>query len=99
MGEFSDRISVNKIIGSAPGYVGYDDETGLLAQAKPGSVVLFDEIEKAHPAVFDILLNMLDEGSMEDQKGNKVSFRQAIILFTTNLGYSLKTLTKEQWVL
>jgi ATP-dependent Clp protease ATP-binding subunit ClpC len=74
--------------GSAPGLVGYDDEPQLIKdiRQKPNSVVLFDEIEKAHPSVQKILLNILDTGEMRDNKGNKISFRNNIIVFTTNLG-------------
>jgi ATP-dependent Clp protease ATP-binding subunit ClpA len=89
MGEYADELSYNKIIGSAPGYVGYDDDTGLLSSIKknPCSVVLFDEIEKAHPKVLKALLSMMDDGIVNDSHGDKVSFRNAIIIFTTNLGY------------
>lgn len=89
MGEYADEISYNKLIGSAPGYVGYDDDTGLLASIKrnPCSLVLFDEIEKAHPKVLKTLLSMLDDGIVNDSHGDEVSFRNAIIVFTTNLGY------------
>jgi ATP-dependent Clp protease ATP-binding subunit ClpA len=89
MGEFGTEMDVTKITGSAPGYLGHDDETGLVAKIKqyPNSVVLFDEIEKAHPKVFDTLLNILDTGEMTDNHKNRVSFRNAIIIFTTNLGY------------
>lgn len=82
-------MDVTKITGSAPGYLGHDDESGLVAKIKqyPNSVVLFDEIEKASPKVFDALLNILDTGEMTDNHKNRVSFRNAIIIFTTNLGY------------
>jgi ATP-dependent Clp protease ATP-binding subunit ClpC len=89
MGEYGTEMDVTKITGSAPGYVGHDDESGLVALIKqyPNSVVLFDEIEKAHPKVFDTILNVLDTGEMTDNHKNRVSFRNAIIIFTTNLGY------------
>jgi ATP-dependent Clp protease ATP-binding subunit ClpA len=89
MGEYGTEMDVTKITGSAPGYIGHDDESGLVAMIKqyPNSVVLFDEIEKAHPKVFDTVLNILDTGEMTDNHKNRVSFRNAIIIFTTNLGY------------
>jgi len=90
MGEFGNEIDATKLLGAAPGFVGYDDETGLISQIKqrPNSVVLFDEIEKAHPSIFKIFLSLLDNGEVSDNKGNKISFRNAIIIFTSNLGYS-----------
>lgn len=89
MGEYGTEMDVTKITGSAPGYVGHEDDSGLVAMIKqyPNSVVLFDEIEKAHPKVFDTILNILDTGEMTDNHKNRVSFRNAIIIFTTNLGY------------
>jgi len=89
MGEYSTEMDVTKITGSAPGYIGHDEESGLVSLIKqyPNSVVLFDEIEKAHPKVFDTILNILDTGEMTDNHKNRVSFRNAIIIFTTNLGY------------
>jgi len=82
-------MDVTKITGSSPGYIGHDDETGLVSMIKqyPSAVVLFDEVEKMHPKVFDTLLNILDTGEMNDNHGNRVSFRNALIIFTTNLGY------------
>jgi ATP-dependent Clp protease ATP-binding subunit ClpA len=80
--------SVSKIIGSPPGYIGYD-EGGQLAEKirkRPYSVVLFDEIEKAHPQVFNILLQILDEGHITDAKGRKVNFKNTIIVMTSNIG-------------
>ena len=87
-GEYNDRTATNKLTGASAGYVGYDDEPELISQIRqhPNSLVLFDEIEKAHPDVMKILLNILDGGEMTDNKGNHVSFRNAIIVFTTNLG-------------
>lgn len=93
MGEYSSEIDVTKLTGSSAGYVGYDDEPALLKQVreKPNSVILFDECEKAHSSIWKILLNILDEGYMTDNKGNKVSFRNCIIIFTTNLGCTKDT--------
>lgn len=86
-------MDVSKLTGSAKGYVGYDDEPALIkaVREKPNSVVLFDEVEKAHKSVWKILLNILDEGEMTDNKGNKISFRNCIIIFTTNLGCTHNT--------
>jgi ATP-dependent Clp protease ATP-binding subunit ClpA len=99
MGEYGTEMDVTKITGSAPGYVAHDDESGLVAMIKqyPNSVVLFDEIEKAHPKVFDTILNVLDTGEMTDNHKNRVSFRNAIIIFTTNLGYT-KDFAKQKGV-
>jgi len=88
MSEYTERHSVSKLIGSPPGYVGYD-ESGNLTEAvrhRPYSVVLFDEIEKAHPEVFNILLQVLDEGRLTDAKGRVVNFKNTIIILTSNLG-------------
>ncbi len=88
MSEYTDKTSVNKLIGSAPGYVGYEEE-GLLTEKirrKPYSVVLFDEIEKANSEIFDLLLQVLDEGRLTDSKGRLVSFKNALIILTSNLG-------------
>lgn len=87
-GEYANEIDVTKISGSSAGYVGYEDEPYLIKsiREKPNSLVLFDEIEKAHKSIQKIILNILDEGEMVDNKGNKVSFKNAIIVFTTNLG-------------
>jgi ATP-dependent Clp protease ATP-binding subunit ClpA len=97
MGEYGTEMDVTKITGSAPGYVGHDDESGIVALVKqyPNSVVLFDEIEKAHPKVFDTILNILDTGEMTDNHKNRVSFRNTVIIFTTNLGYT-KDFAKEK---
>jgi ATP-dependent Clp protease ATP-binding subunit ClpA len=99
MGEYGTEMDVTKITGSAPGYIGHDDESGLVSKIKqyPNSVVLFDEIEKAHPKVFDTILNILDTGEMTDNHKNRVSFRNAIIIFTTNLGYD-KDFSKEKGI-
>ncbi len=88
MSEYMEKHSVSKMIGSPPGYVGYD-EGGQLSdevRRKPYSVVLFDEIEKAHPDVFNILLQVLDDGVITDSKGRKVSFKNTIIIMTSNAG-------------
>lgn len=91
MSEYQEKFSVTRLIGSPPGYVGYD-EGGQLTEAvrrKPYSVVLFDEIEKAHPDVFNILLQVLDDGRLTDNKGRVVNFKNTIIIMTSNLGSSL----------
>lgn len=88
MSEYMERHSVSKLIGSPPGYVGYD-ESGQLTEAvrhRPYSVILFDEIEKAHPEVFNILLQVLDEGRLTDAKGRIVNFRNSVIVLTSNIG-------------
>lgn len=88
MSEYQEKFSVTRLIGSPPGYVGYD-EGGQLTEAvrrKPYSVVLFDEIEKAHPDVFNILLQVLDDGRLTDNKGRLVNFKNTIIIMTSNLG-------------
>ena len=90
MSEYMDKISMSKIQGSAPGYVGYEDANVLdRIRRKPYSVVLFDEIEKAHPEVFNIFLQMLDDGHVTDSHGRKVSFKNCIILMTSNVGTRL----------
>lgn len=87
MSEYMDKISISKIQGSAPGYVGYEDANVLdRIRRKPYSVVLFDEIEKAHPEVFNLFLQMLDDGQVTDSHGRKVSFKNCIILMTSNVG-------------
>lgn len=91
MSEYQEKFSVTRLIGSPPGYVGYD-EGGQLTEAvrhKPYSVVLFDEIEKAHPDVFNILLQVLDDGRLTDNKGRTVNFKNTIIIMTSNLGSHL----------
>ena len=90
MSEYQEKHSVSRLIGAPPGYVGYD-EGGQLTEAvrrKPYSVVLFDEIEKAHPDVFNILLQVLDDGRLTDNKGRTVNFKNTIIIMTSNLGSS-----------
>ena len=88
MSEYQEKFSVSRLVGAPPGYVGYD-EGGQLTEAvrrKPYSVVLFDEIEKAHPDVFNILLQVLDDGRLTDNKGRTVNFKNTIIIMTSNLG-------------
>ncbi|WP_303741457.1 ATP-dependent chaperone ClpB [uncultured Duncaniella sp.] len=91
MSEYQEKHSVSRLVGAPPGYVGYD-EGGQLTEAvrrKPYSVVLFDEIEKAHPDVFNILLQVLDDGRLTDNKGRLVNFKNTIIIMTSNMGSSL----------
>ena len=91
MSEYGERHSVSKLIGSPPGYVGYD-ESGNLTEAvrhRPYSVVLFDEVEKAHPEVLNVLLQVLDDGRLTDGKGRVVNFKNTIIILTSNLGSNL----------
>jgi ATP-dependent Clp protease ATP-binding subunit ClpB len=88
MSEYQEKHSVSRLVGAPPGYVGYD-EGGQLTEAvrrKPYSVVLFDEIEKAHPDVFNILLQVLDDGRLTDNKGRMVNFKNTIIIMTSNMG-------------
>jgi ATP-dependent Clp protease ATP-binding subunit ClpC len=88
MSEFMERHNVARLIGSPPGYVGYED-AGQLTEAvrrRPYSIVVFDEIEKAHPEAFNILLQIMEEGNLSDAKGQKVDFRNAIIIMTSNVG-------------
>lgn len=91
MSEYQEKFSATRLIGAPPGYVGYD-EGGQLTEAirrKPYSVVLFDEIEKAHPDVFNILLQVLDDGRLTDNKGRVVNFKNTIIIMTSNMGSPL----------
>jgi ATP-dependent Clp protease ATP-binding subunit ClpB len=88
MSEYMEAHSVSRLIGAPPGYVGYD-EGGQLTEAirrKPYSIILFDEIEKAHPQVFNILLQILDDGRLTDNQGRTVDFKNTIIIMTSNLG-------------
>nr|WP_240739446.1 AAA family ATPase [Marinitoga lauensis] len=88
MSEYMEKHAVSRLIGSPPGYVGYE-QGGQLTEAvrrKPYSVILIDEIEKAHPDVFNILLQVLDDGRLTDGKGNTVDFRNTIIIMTSNIG-------------
>ena len=91
MSEYQERHSVSRLIGAPPGYIGYE-EGGQLTEAvrrKPYSVVLLDEIEKAHPDVFNILLQVLDDGRLTDSKGRIVNFKNTIIIMTSNIGSNL----------
>jgi ATP-dependent Clp protease ATP-binding subunit ClpB len=91
MGEYQEKHTVSRLIGSPPGYVGYD-EGGQLTEAvrrRPYAVVLFDEIEKAHPEVFNVLLQLLDDGRLTDGQGRTVDFRHAVVIMTSNLGSEL----------
>jgi len=99
MSEYQERHSVSRLIGAPPGYVGYD-EGGQLTEAvrhKPYSVVLLDEIEKAHPDLFNLLLQVLDEGRLTDNKGRTVNFRNVIIIMTSNLGSDIIRDRMEKW--
>ena len=99
MSEYQERHSVSRLIGAPPGYVGYD-EGGQLTEAvrhKPYSVVLLDEIEKAHPDLFNLLLQVLDEGRLTDNKGRTVNFRNVIIIMTSNIGSEIIRDRMEKW--
>jgi ATP-dependent Clp protease ATP-binding subunit ClpC len=97
MSEFMERHTVSKLIGSPPGYVGYDEESQLTdgIRRKPYSLVLFDEVEKAHPDVFNLMLQILEDGHLTDSKGRKVSFKNSLIIMTSNVGAKVieKTVT------
>src|SRR3546814_7414054 len=91
MSEFMERHSVSRLIGAPPGYVGYD-EGGYLTEAvrrRPYSVILLDEVEKAHPEVFNILLQVLDDGRLTDAQGRTVEFRTTVVVMTSNLGSNM----------
>ena len=91
MSEYMEKHAVSRLIGAPPGYVGYD-EGGQLTEAvrrRPYSVVLFDEIEKAHPDVFNTLLQLLDDGRLTDGQGRTVDFRNTVIIMTSNVGSQL----------
>ena len=96
MSEYSEKHSISKLIGTAPGYIGYGEGGQLTEKVKhnPYSIVLFDEIEKAHPEVFNIFLQLLDEGKMTDGEGNTVDFTNCIIVMTSNAGYGAEKLGK-----
>jgi ATP-dependent Clp protease ATP-binding subunit ClpB len=99
MSEYQERHSVSRLIGAPPGYIGYD-EGGQLTEAvrhKPYSVVLLDEIEKAHPDLFNLLLQVLDEGRLTDNKGRTINFRNVIVIMTSNLGSDIIRDRMEQW--
>ncbi len=97
MSEFMEKHSTAKLIGSPPGYVGYDDGGHLteLVRKKPYCVILFDEIEKAHPDVFNIMLQILDDGRLTDAKGRHINFKNTIIIMTSNVGASMITTTSK----
>ena len=97
MSEYMESHSVSKLIGSPPGYVGFDDGGQLTEKVRrhPYSVVLFDEIEKAHPDVFNLLLQMLDDGRLTDSQGRTVSFKNTIIIMTSNVGASDAAIKRE----
>lgn len=88
MSEYMEKHTVSRLIGSPPGYVGYDDAGQLTEKVrrKPYSIVLFDEVEKAHPDVFNILLQILDDGMLTDSHGKKVDFKNTVIIMTSNIG-------------
>jgi ATP-dependent Clp protease ATP-binding subunit ClpC len=98
MSEYMEDHSVSKLIGSPPGYVGFEDGGQLTDQVrnKPYSIVLFDEIEKASPQVFNILLQILDEGRLTDSKGRAVNFKNTIIVLTSNLGSDLSNILNKK---
>jgi ATP-dependent Clp protease ATP-binding subunit ClpA len=90
MSEYMEKHSVARLIGSPPGYIGYDDQNSLVERVRrnPYAVILFDEIEKAHPDVWNALLQVLEEGQLTDGQGRKANFRNVIIIMTSNLGYT-----------
>src|SRR5205823_5414513 len=90
MSEYMEKHAVSRLIGAPPGYVGYEEGGQLTEQVRrrPYAVVLFDEIEKAHPDVFNVLLQMMDDGRLTDGKGRTVDFRNTVIIMTSNLGSS-----------
>ena len=96
MSEYMESHSVSKLIGSPPGYVGYDEQNGLSEKVrrKPYSVILFDEIEKAHPDIMNILLQILEDGILTDSQGRKVSFKNSVIIMTSNIG--ARTITEKK---
>ena len=91
MSEYMEQYSVSKLIGSAPGYVGYEEGGQLTEKVRrsPYSIILFDEIEKAHPDVFNILLQILDDGRLTDSQGRTIDFKNTIIIMTSNLGSNI----------
>jgi len=97
MSEFMEKHTTSKLIGSPPGYVGYDDGGHMteIIRKKPYSVVLFDEVEKAHPDVFNIMLQILDDGRLTDSKGRHINFKNTIIIMTSNVGASMITNTQK----
>merc|ERR1719359_1993655 len=88
MSEYMERHTVAKLIGSPPGYVGYDDESQLTdaIRRRPYTLVLFDEVEKAHPDVFNLMLQVLEDGRLTDSKGRVIDFKNTLIIMTSNVG-------------
>ena len=88
MSEYMEKFTVSRLVGAPPGYVGYDEGGQLTEQVRrrPYSVVLLDEIEKAHPDVFNLLLQVLDEGRLTDSMGRRIDFKNTIIIMTSNIG-------------
>ena len=103
MSEYSESYSVSKILGSAPGYVGYNDNKNVLDEIKnkPNSVIILDEIEKAHPSIINLLFQILDEGKIKNSKGEVIRFDNTIIIMTTNIGFNKNSVgfnnTKEDY--
>ena len=100
MSEFMERHTVSRLVGAPPGYVGYD-EAGQLTEAlrrRPYSIVVFDEIEKAHPEVHNMLLQIMEEGHLSDARGHKVDFRNAIIVMTSNIGADMIKRQTGSWL-
>jgi len=91
MSEYMEKHTVSKLIGSPPGYVGYEEGGQLTEKVrrKPYSVILLDEIEKAHPDVFNVLLQILDDGRLTDGKGRTVDFKNTVVIMTSNVGISM----------
>lgn len=99
MSEYQEKHSVSRLVGAPPGYVGYD-EGGQLTEAvrrMPYSVVLLDEIEKAHPDTFNVLLQVLDDGRLTDNKGRTVNFKNTLVIMTSNIGSAVINEAMEQW--
>ena len=92
--EYKDSTSINKLLGSAPGYIGYDDNKNKFEEVRNNghSLILFDEIEKAHPSILNLFLQILDEGHITDNKGNIIHFENSVIIMTSNLGYNKENL-------
>ncbi len=101
MSEYMEKFNVSRLIGAAPGYVGYE-EGGQLTEAvrrRPFSVILLDEIEKAHPDVYNILLQILDDGRLTDSQGRTINFSNTIIIMTSNIGSDKISKTKKEcWI-
>ena len=101
MSEYMEKHSVSRMIGAPPGYVGYDEGGQLTEQVRrrPYSVVLFDEIEKAHPDVFNSLLQILDDGRLTDGQGRTVSFKNTVIVMTSNVGSAMHARSRPHRIL